>query len=154
MSFHVSEGGLEGLLPSPRGVHRRPRAVASSGVTSMIIPPAQIDPERSGSAPTTMKASNEPSTSDRRHRIKPRPLRREPPRLAGTGGLPAGPFPSDWGRRRDMPHSGVVGGCEVVRLGVSVYGDLSKPGALACPNCRPTVFGMATDPGSAAKGRS
>ena len=37
MSFHVSEGGLEGLLPSPRRVHRRPRAMAASGVTSTII---------------------------------------------------------------------------------------------------------------------
>ncbi len=36
MSFHVSEGGLEGLLPSPRRVHRRPRAMATSSVTSTI----------------------------------------------------------------------------------------------------------------------
>ncbi len=32
----VSEGGLEGLLPSPGRRHRRPRAVATSGVTSAI----------------------------------------------------------------------------------------------------------------------
>ena len=38
MSFHVSEGGLEGLLPSPARVHRRPRAVATSGVTSTFTP--------------------------------------------------------------------------------------------------------------------
>ena len=36
MSFHVSEGGLEGLLPSPRRRHRRSRAVATSGVTSTV----------------------------------------------------------------------------------------------------------------------
>ena len=41
MSFHVSEGGLEGLLPSPRGLHRRPRAMATSGVTSTISPNQQ-----------------------------------------------------------------------------------------------------------------
>ncbi len=35
MSFHVSEGGLEGLLPSPRGVHRRPRVMATSSVTAL-----------------------------------------------------------------------------------------------------------------------
>ena len=39
MSFHVSEGGLEGLLPSPRGVHRWSRAMATSGVTSTISAP-------------------------------------------------------------------------------------------------------------------
>ena len=36
MSFDVSEGGLEGLLPSPRAVHRRSRAMATSSVTSTI----------------------------------------------------------------------------------------------------------------------
>jgi hypothetical protein len=35
MSFHVSEGGLEGLLPSPRRCHRWPRALATSGMTSL-----------------------------------------------------------------------------------------------------------------------
>ena len=39
MSFHVSEGGLEGLLPSPEGVHRWSRAMATSGVTSTISAP-------------------------------------------------------------------------------------------------------------------
>ena len=39
MSFHVSEGGLEGLLPSPPGIHRRTRTMAASGVTSTISAP-------------------------------------------------------------------------------------------------------------------
>ena len=53
MSFHVSEGGLEGLLPSPPGIHRRPRAMAASGVTSTISPltgdsrPPPYDPQAS-----------------------------------------------------------------------------------------------------------
>ena len=38
MSFHVSEGGPEWLLPSPLGTHRRPRAMATSGVTSTFRP--------------------------------------------------------------------------------------------------------------------
>ena len=37
MLFHVSEGGLDGLLPSPRRVHGRPRAMATSGVTSTLV---------------------------------------------------------------------------------------------------------------------
>jgi hypothetical protein len=63
MSFHVSEGGLEGLLPSPRGVHRRSRAMATSSVTSTISPltgdsrpppvPSKPMPERVGSANCT-----------------------------------------------------------------------------------------------------
>ena len=32
-------GGIEGLLPSPRRRHRRPRAMATSGVTSTISAP-------------------------------------------------------------------------------------------------------------------
>ena len=36
MTQTVSEGGLEGLLPSPRAVHRRSRAMATSSVTSTI----------------------------------------------------------------------------------------------------------------------
>ena len=34
--YPVSEGGLEGLLPSPPGVYRRARTMAASGVTSTI----------------------------------------------------------------------------------------------------------------------
>jgi hypothetical protein len=44
-AFHViscvSEGGLEGLLPSPRRHHRRSRAMAASGVTGTISQLAQ-----------------------------------------------------------------------------------------------------------------
>ena len=36
LSFHVSEGRLEWLLPPPRRRHRWPRAVATSGVTSTL----------------------------------------------------------------------------------------------------------------------
>jgi hypothetical protein len=38
MSFHVSERGLEGLLPSPRRRHRWPRTVAKSRVSSSLTP--------------------------------------------------------------------------------------------------------------------
>ena len=37
-TWSVSEGGLEGLLPSPWGVHYRSRAEATSGVTCTISP--------------------------------------------------------------------------------------------------------------------
>ncbi len=76
MSFHVlSEGGLEGLLPSPRGPHRRPRAMATSGVTSTISPltgdsrpPAFTSPEPHAGAKPYFPETDRPASSGSRRR--------------------------------------------------------------------------------------
>ncbi len=73
----VSEGGLEGLLPSPRGPHRRPRAMATSGVTSTISPltgdrrpPAFTSPEpHAGATPYFPETDRPASSGPRRRRL-------------------------------------------------------------------------------------